>query len=123
LVLTFSSNDEHEVLAKRSSNHLGDCKPAGMLDIPIDLALAAMFHQTVIELMEHGIEISHLAPNIDLAEAMIAPSHVTLGDALRRCGTETLDGDSRKFVAFTHSSVCSATREVSSTVQHLRATP
>lgn len=38
--------------------------------------------------MEHGIQISHLARNINLAEAMMAPFHVTLTDALRRCGTE-----------------------------------
>jgi hypothetical protein len=60
----------------------------GMLDMPVNVAWTATFHQFVIKLMEHGIEISHLALDADLAEAMMALSHVTLADALYRCWTK-----------------------------------
>jgi hypothetical protein len=63
---------------------------AGMLDIPfirnhinpINIVSTTTFHQFVIKLMEHGIEINHLAPDADFAEAMTAPSHARLADVL-----------------------------------------
>jgi hypothetical protein len=60
---------------------------AGMLDIPIHVILAATFHQSVIERMEPGMEMSHLAPETNFAEAMMTPSHVTLVRAFHRCRT------------------------------------
>jgi hypothetical protein len=40
--------------------------------------------------MEHGIDINRLAPDTNLAEVMMALLHITLADALRRCGTKPL---------------------------------
>jgi hypothetical protein len=51
-----------------------------MLDIPINVVSTAPFHQFVIKLMERGIEISHLTPDIKLAEAMMVSSDVMLAD-------------------------------------------
>jgi hypothetical protein len=56
-----------------------------MLDIHIEIVSTAAFHQFVIQVMEHRIEISNLAPDKTLAEAMLTLSHVTLADALGRC--------------------------------------
>jgi hypothetical protein len=53
-------------------------KLAGMFDIPIEIISTAAFHQFVIQVMEHGIEINHLAPDKTLAEAMLALSHHTI---------------------------------------------
>jgi hypothetical protein len=56
-----------------------------VLDIPIDIVSTAAFHQFVIQVMEHGIEISHLAPDKTLAKAMLTLSHVKLAGTLGRC--------------------------------------
>jgi hypothetical protein len=61
-----------------------------MLDILVNFVSTATFRQFVIKLMERGIEINHLAPDINLAEEMIVLVLITLADALRRYGTEIL---------------------------------
>jgi hypothetical protein len=60
-----------------------------MLDIPMNIVSTAIFHQFVIRLMEHGIETSHLAPDKNLAEVMMAPFHAMLADALCKCTIES----------------------------------
>jgi hypothetical protein len=61
-----------------------------MPNIPINVGSTVTFHQMVIRLMEHGIDINRLAPDTNLAEVIMAPLHITLADALRRFGTKVL---------------------------------
>jgi hypothetical protein len=48
-----------------SLNHIGAAKLAGMLDIATNIVLTPTLHPFIIKLMEHGIDISQLAPDIN----------------------------------------------------------